>query len=198
MSLIDHHDLFTGSTRDGWTFIVVNRPIPNAAHILTGAGFTARTHRGRTLYLLPPEKAKDAHAHAGPAIYGLMTHTVDVINLAWTTREDHVTPAVVTICFTDTAVTATVTAATGHAEVLLTQLGFTATGTQRQYALPAGLAEHDALIAVVRAEAYLLADDISVHVDLGIATVQDIPPAPSRPGPVPAPPATPPVKRHSR
>jgi hypothetical protein len=62
MAVTDHHDIFIGSTDDGWTFVVVNRPIRNAARILTGAGSTVRMIEGRTLYLLPPETAEDAQA----------------------------------------------------------------------------------------------------------------------------------------
>ncbi|MER5211068.1 hypothetical protein ABT063_10895 [Streptomyces sp. NPDC002838] len=199
MALTDHHDVFIGSTGDGWTFVVLNRPLRNAAHILTGAGFTAREHQGRTLFLLPPETAEDAHERAGVAAYGLMAHTLDLVDLAWTTRQHGATPSRepdVTIRFTDHAVTAT--AATGQADAILVQHGFTPAGAKRQYALPPGLGERDALSAVVRAEAHLYADGISVRIDLGIATTQDIPPAPSRRGAAPAPPPTTPVKRRSR
>ncbi|MDO0936413.1 hypothetical protein QQY66_33695 [Streptomyces sp. DG2A-72] len=199
MALIDHHDVFIGSTGDGWTFVVLNRPIPNAAHILTGAGFTAREHQGRTLYLLPPETAEEAQERASVAAYGLMAHTLDGVDLAWTTRQHGATPSRepdVTIRFTDHAVTAT--AAPGQADAILAQHGFTPAGAKRQYALPPGLGERDALMAVVRAEAYLYADGISVRIDLGIATTQDIPPAPSRPGAAPAQPPTTQVQRRSR
>ncbi|MET9832788.1 hypothetical protein ABZ078_26590 [Streptomyces sp. NPDC006385] len=104
MALIDHCDVFIGSTGDGWTFVVLNRPIPHAARILTEAGFTAREHQGRTLYLLPPKTAQDAHERAGVATYGLLAHTLDLADLAWTTRH-HGTSAApqpdVSIRFTD-------------------------------------------------------------------------------------------------
>lgn len=199
MALTDHSDVFIGSTGDGWTFVVLNRRIRNGARILTGAGFTAREHQGRTLYLLPPETAQDAHERAGVAAYGLMAHTLDLVDLAWTTRQHGATPSRepgVTICFTDHAVTAT--AATDQAAAVLAQHGFTPAGAKRQYALPPGLGESDAVSAVVRAESHLYADGISVRIDLGIATPQDIPPAPSRPGAAPAPPLAPPVRRRSR
>ncbi|MGW7169956.1 hypothetical protein ACWGH3_32700 [Streptomyces sp. NPDC054884] len=199
MALTDHHDVFIGSTGDGWTFLVLNRPLRNGARILTGAGFTARAHQGRALYLLLPETAEDAHERAGVAAYGLMAHTLDLVDLAWTTRQHGATPSRepdVTIRFTKHAVTAT--AATGQADAILAQHGFTRAGAKRQYALPSGLGERDALSAVVRAEAHLYADGISVHIDLGIATTQDIPPAPSRPGATLAPPPTTPVQRRSR
>ncbi|MEU9246957.1 hypothetical protein [Streptomyces sp. NPDC048385] len=200
MALTDHHDVFIGSTGDGWTFVVLNRPIRNAARILTGAGFTAREHQGRTLYLLPPETAEDAHERAGVAAYGLMAHTMDLVDLAWTTRQHCAGPAappVVAIRFADGSVTAT--AATDQADAVLAQHGFTpAEAAARQRQLPPGLGEQDALSAVVRADAHLYADGISVRIDLNIATCQDIPPPPSRPGPTPAPPSTTPVKRRSR
>ncbi|MEU9189253.1 hypothetical protein AB0D14_32855 [Streptomyces sp. NPDC048484] len=199
MALTDHHDIFIGSTDDGWTFVALNRPLPRAARILTAAGFTARQHQGRTLYLLGPETAEDAHERAGVAAYGLMAHTLDLVDLAWTTRQHGATPAArpeVTIRFTNDAVTAT--AATGRAGAVLARHGFTPAGAKRQYALPPGLGERDALGTIVRAEAHLYADGISVRIDLGIATWQDIPPAPSRPGAAPTPPPTPPVNRRSR
>ncbi|MEV0641624.1 hypothetical protein AB0I77_43230 [Streptomyces sp. NPDC050619] len=199
MALTDHYDVFIGSTGDGWTFLVLNRPLRNAARILTGAGFTAREHQGRTLYLLPPGTAEESQERAGVAAYGLMAHTLDGVDLAWTTREHGASPVGqpdVTIRFTDHAVT--ITAATGQADAVLAQYGFIPAGAKRQYALPPGLGERDALMAVVRAEAHLDADGISVRIDLGIATTQDIPPAPSRTGAAPAPVPTTQVQRLSR
>ncbi|MFI6808142.1 hypothetical protein ACIBO6_24530 [Streptomyces luteogriseus] len=52
--------------------------------------------------------------------------------------------------------------------------------------------------AVVRAEAHLYAHGVRVHVDLGIATTQDIPPAPSRTAATHAPPFTTQVQWRSR
>ncbi|CAM5569982.1 hypothetical protein [Streptomyces aurantiogriseus] len=199
MALTDHHDVFIGSTGDGWTFVVLNRRIRNAARILTGAGFTAREHQGRMLFLLPPETAEDAHERAGVSAYGLMAYTLDLVDLAWTTRQHDASPAAqpdVSISFTDDKVTAT--AATDQAAAILVRHGFTSAGAKRQYGLPPRLGERDALSAVVRAEAHLYADGISVRIDLGIATTQDIPPAPSRPGAEPASPPTTQVQRRSR
>jgi hypothetical protein len=198
MALTDHHDVFIGSTGDGWTFVVLNRPLRNAARILTGAGFTAREHQGRTLYLLPPETAEDAHERAGVAAYGLMAHTQDLVDLAWTTHHPSTDGAEreATIRFHDGTVTAT--ALTDRAGDVLTQHGFTPTETTGEYTLAAGPGAADAVNAVVRAEAHLYTHGVRVHVDLGIATTQDIPPAPSRPGAAPAPPPTTPVQRRSR
>ncbi|MEU6904267.1 hypothetical protein ABZ935_02720 [Streptomyces coeruleorubidus] len=199
MALIDHADVFIGSTDDGWTFVVLNRPIRNAARILTGAGFTPREHQGRTLYLLPPEIAEDAHERAGVAVYGLLAHTHDLVDLAWTTRQYSGNSAAqpdVTIRFTDRVVTAT--AATEQAATILAQHGFTPTGAKRQYTLPPELGESDGLSAVIGAEAHLHVHGISVRVGLGIATLHDIPPAPSRPSATPAPPSTTQGQRRSR
>ncbi|MGC5041293.1 hypothetical protein ACPXCS_38080 [Streptomyces sp. DT190] len=199
MALIDHADVFIGSTDDGWTFVVLNRPIRNATRILTGAGFTSREHQGRTLYLLPPETAEDAHERAGVAAYGLLAHTHDLVDLAWTTRQQSTSPTAqpdVTIRFTDRVVTAT--AATEQAAAILAQHGFTSAGGKRQYTLPPQLGESDALSAVIGAEAHLHVHGISVRVALGIATLHDIPPAPSRQGAPPAPPSTTQAQRRSR
>lgn len=197
MAVTDHHDIFLGSTDDGWTFVVLNRPIRNATRVLTGVGFTVRIHQGRPLFLLPPEAAPDAHELAGIAAYGLMAHTMDLVDLAWTTRQPTTTSAPeVTIRFTGQ--TACATAATDQAGAVLVQYGFAPAGTPRQYELPAGLSERDMLSAVVRAEAHLHADGIGVRVDLGFTTVQDIPLSPRPTGATPAPPPTDRAPRRSR
>ena len=199
MSLLDIPDVFIGSTDDGHTFVVLNRRIRDTDRLLTEAGFLTREHLGRTLYLLPPGTAQDAHERAGIAMYGLLAHTHDLVDLAWTTRQDGATPSHepdVAIRFTDHAVTAT--AATGRADAVLVQHGFIPAGAKQQYALTPGLGDRDVLSAVVRAEAHLYADGISVRIGLGIATPQDIPPASSRPGAAPAPPPTTQVQRRSR
>ncbi|MGW5366982.1 hypothetical protein ACWER6_01110 [Streptomyces sp. NPDC004009] len=51
---MDIPDVFIGSTDDGHTFVIINRRIHDADRLLTEAGFLAREHLGRTLYLLPP------------------------------------------------------------------------------------------------------------------------------------------------
>lgn len=199
MALIDQSDVFIGSTSDGWTFVALNRPIRNAARILTRAGFTARKHQGHTLYLLPPETAEDAHERAGIAAYGLLAHTMDFVDLAWTTRQHGASPATqpaVNIRFTDHAVTAT--AATDTARALLARHRFTPSADGSLYVLAARLSERAVVSTVVQAEAHLHADGISVRIDLGFATLQDIPPAPPRPGTAPSPPSTTPVQRRSR
>ncbi|MFC9131397.1 hypothetical protein ACFT4A_31790 [Streptomyces sp. NPDC057099] len=109
MAFTDHPDVFVGATDDAWTFVILNRRIPGAARMLTGAGFTARQHLGRTIYVLPPETAEDAHERAGVAVYGLMAHTMDLVDLAWTTRHHGPERAEldVSIRFADGTVTAT-------------------------------------------------------------------------------------------
>ncbi|MBZ3904411.1 hypothetical protein [Streptomyces griseiscabiei] len=197
MAVTDHHDIFIGSTDDGWTFLVVNRPIRNAARILTGAGFTTRTLEGRTLYLLPPETAEDAHERAGIAAYGLMAHTMDLVDLAWTTRHASAdgAPYEAVVRFHDGTVTAT--ARTDRASEVLAQNGFAPAEASREYTLPAGLSEHDAVNALVRAETHLHSCGIPVRVGLGIPTVQDIPPPSSRPAATPTP-LPPDQTRHRR
>ena len=87
MAFIDHHDIVIGSTDDGHTFIVINRPIRAAHRILTQNGFTAREHQGRTLYLLPPgTSTQDAHDRAGNALGDLLAHIMDFVDLSSTTR----------------------------------------------------------------------------------------------------------------
>ncbi|MFI9755729.1 hypothetical protein [Streptomyces collinus] len=198
MAFTDHPDVFVGSTDDAWTFVILNRRIPGAGRVLTGAGFTARQHQGRTVYLLPPEAAEDAHELAGVAVYGLMAHTLDLVDLAWTTRKPESGPVTPDVSLRITDATVTATTATGQAARVLIENGFTPTGAKGQYTLPHARDERDALGAVVRTEAHLHADGIRVRVDLGIATWQDIPPPPSRPGAAPTPPYTPPGKRRSR
>ncbi|ULR48490.1 hypothetical protein [Streptomyces deccanensis] len=197
MALTDHHDIFIGSTDDGWTFVIINRPIRNAARILTSAGFTARTHQGRTLYLLPPETVEDAHERAGIAAYGLMAHTMDLVDLAWTTRYPSTGGAEPDATFRFHDGTVTATALTDRASEVLAQNCFAPTKASREYALPAGLSERDAVNAVVRAETHLYSYGIPVRVGLGIPTLQDIPPAPSRPAATPAP-LPPDQARHRR
>jgi hypothetical protein len=68
----------------------------------------------------------------------------------------------------------------------------------RRYALLSGSGERHALSGVVCPEAHLYADGLGVRVDLDVATVQDIPPARSRPGAAPAPPSITQAQRRSR
>ncbi|MBT2527558.1 hypothetical protein J7E91_19545 [Streptomyces sp. ISL-99] len=75
MPLLDIPDVFIGSTDDGHTFVILNRPIRDAERLLTEAGFLAPEHLGRRLYLLPPGTAQDTHERAGIAMYGLLAHT---------------------------------------------------------------------------------------------------------------------------
>ncbi|MBE1599871.1 MULTISPECIES: hypothetical protein [Streptomyces] len=121
---------------------------------------------------------------------------MDLVDLAWTTRYPLTTDAEpeATMRFHDGTVTAT--AITDRARDVLIQHGFTPTKATREYTLPAELGESDALGAVVCAESHLYTLGASVRVGLGIPTLQDIPPAPSR---RPATPATPsPDQAHRR
>ncbi|MCW8379781.1 hypothetical protein [Streptomyces justiciae] len=128
MSFVDHADVFIGSTGDAHTFVVLNRPIRGADRLLTGAGFTARTINDRNIYLLAPTTSEEANERAGIAMYGLLSHTHDLVDLSWTTRRSPHTPGPEPdLCFTLTDTALTATAATNEARSLLEQHGFTPT-----------------------------------------------------------------------
>ncbi|CAL9416995.1 hypothetical protein [Streptomyces sp. enrichment culture] len=198
MALTDHHDVFIGATSDGHTFLVLNRPVPQAPQMLTDAGFTARRLHGRTVYLLPPDTAEDAHERADVAAYGLMAYTHDLIDLAWTTRRPGPAQDRPDVAFRIADGVFTATAATDAAHDVLVRHGFLPTDQTRHYLLPDALSERTSLSAVVSAEAHLHAHGVSVHVDLGIPTVQDIPPAPPRTNPEPRPAPNSAVTRRTR
>jgi hypothetical protein len=118
MALVDHHDVFIGSTDDGHTFVVLNRPIPAARRILTKAGFTAHDHHGRTVYLHPPGTAPDTRERAGVAMYELLAYTMDFADLSWTVSGPDSTSRLesdVDFRFTDATVTATASTAESRA-----------------------------------------------------------------------------------
>ncbi|MFC9431432.1 hypothetical protein [Streptomyces sp. NPDC056987] len=172
--------MFVGSTGDGHTFLVLNRHINGADRLLTEAGFTARAHHGRTVYL-PPGTADDAFERARAAAYQLLAHTMDFVDLAATTRWNPAHPRPepdVHFRFTDGAATATT--GVDRAGVVLTLHGFTPGAAGTPYALAPGLDERDAVNTVARAEAHLYAEGFGVSIDLGIATPEVIPPAPGR------------------
>ncbi|MEV7795541.1 hypothetical protein AB0O68_26645 [Streptomyces sp. NPDC087512] len=198
MSLLDIPDVFIGSTDDGHTFVIINRRIHDADRLLTEAGFLAREHLGRTLYLLPPGTAQDAHDRAGVAMYGLLAHTHDLIDLCWTTRWSPGSPVAdpeIRFHFCDGAVA--VTARTAAARSLLERHGFTPNGSS--YRPPDGLDERRLLGAVTAAETHAYTHGLSVRVDLGIPTPSDIPPAPRRPSAAaPGSPTTPAARRRTR
>ncbi|MCP3821381.1 hypothetical protein NLX86_25780 [Streptomyces sp. A3M-1-3] len=177
MTFADHHDVFIGSADDGWTFAVLNRRIPAADAILTRAGFTAREDHGRSVYLLPPGTSEDAHERAGMAMYGLLAHTMDFVDLASTTRGP-ISKAAVHFRFADGTVTAT--AATDKASGILTQHGFIPSEDPARHVLPADMGEREAVNTVVRAEAHLYAEGLGVRIDLGIPTPAAIPTAARR------------------
>ncbi|MEU6227512.1 hypothetical protein [Streptomyces sp. NPDC047042] len=196
MSFVDQPDVFIGSTGDAHTFVVLNRRIRGANRLLTGAGFTARTVNGRTVYLLPPTTSEEADERAGIAMYGLLSHTHDLVDLSWTTRRSPHSPRPepdLRFTLTDTALTAT--AATAEARSLLEHHGFThRDGTSYEATAPVN--ERDLLDTVVRAESHAHADALCVLVELGIPTPDAIPAAPQRtPASVPGGPATRPTRR---
>ncbi|GAA2442374.1 hypothetical protein GCM10010433_49400 [Streptomyces pulveraceus] len=197
MSLVDVPDVFIGSTDDDHTFVVLNRPLRGARRMLIAAGFAARTVGGRTVYLLPPGTPEDANEKAGIAMYGLLAHTHDLVDLSRTTRWNPKGPAPgpdLRFAFTGPVLTAT--AATDEARSLLGRHGFGPSLDGTSYGLVTPVDELGLLSAVVRAEAHAHADGIGVRIDLGIPTPDAIP-APPRPAsfPVPGSPAGPTRRR---
>ncbi|QNT91939.1 hypothetical protein HEP81_01610 [Streptomyces griseofuscus] len=200
MSLLDFPDVFIGSTDDGHTFVVLNRRIRDADLLLTEAGFLPREHLGRRLYLLPPGTAQEAHERAGMAMYGLLAHTHDLIDLSWTTRwsPDHraVDPD---LHFQFGDGTVAVTAKTTSARSLLEQHGFAPTAGGSLYRPQEGLDERGLLGIVTAAEAHAYAHGLSARVQLGIPTPADIPAsARRRPTAGTGPQTTPSVRRRTR
>ncbi|WP_167501685.1 hypothetical protein [Streptomyces malaysiensis] len=196
MSLLDIPDVFIGSTDDGYTFIVLNRRVRDADRMLAEAGFLAREHLGRTLYLLPPGTAQDAHERAGIAMYGLLAHTHDLVDLSWTTRwsPDHPV-ADPDLRFQIGDGTVAVTAGTTTACSLLEQHGFTPTTNGSSYRPPNGLDERGLLGAITAAETHAYTHGLSVRVGLGIPTPADVPAARLRPAPAVTGSPTPPSAR---
>ncbi|WP_185908693.1 hypothetical protein, partial [Streptomyces sp. WAC02707] len=143
--------------------------------IFRAAGFSPREHLGRTIYLLAPG-TPGTGARTGDAIAQLLPHTLDIVELAWTS---HYRPAGasapdtrITVCGTDVAATTT----TPRAHPLLLQAGFTKrrNGTLQ---LADNMDEDEVVDRIVRTEAHLLAEGLLVRVDLGIATPDVFPPA---------------------
>ncbi|MFJ4572049.1 hypothetical protein ACIP4W_11555 [Streptomyces sp. NPDC088846] len=199
MSFIDIPDVFIGSTDDDHTFVVLNRPIRGANGVLTAAGFTARKLHGRTVYLLPPGTPEDANEKAGIAMYGLLAHTHDLVDLSRTTRWNPQEPAPdPDLRFTFTGPVLTADAATDEARSLLEQHGFAPSAGGTSYGLVTPVDEPSLLSAVVRAEAHAHADGIDVRIYLGMPTPDAIP-APPGPAssPVPGSPAAAPTRRRT-
>ncbi|MGP8298240.1 hypothetical protein ACTPOK_09870 [Streptomyces inhibens] len=200
MSLLDIPDVFFGSTDDGHTFVVLNRRIRNADRLLTDAGFLAREHLGRTLYLLPPGPSQDAHERAGLAMHGLLAHTLDLVDLSWTTRWSPGTPEAdpdLRFQFTDGTVTAT--AETTTARSLLEQHGFALAADGSSYQPQPGLDQRGLLGAVSAAETHAYTHGLTVSVGLGIPTPMEIPAAPRRASSAPpSPPSGPATRRRPR
>ncbi|MFF4531691.1 hypothetical protein ACFY1P_20765 [Streptomyces sp. NPDC001407] len=179
MALTDHNDVFIGSTDDAHTFVLLNRAIPGGHRILTAAGFSPHEHLGRTVYLLPPEERGDAASdRTSTAMAQMIEHTLDIVELAWTTTFHSPVPTGrpevhIQIC----GATVMATADTDRARAVLAQCGFVAQG-DGVLRLPDGVDEPEAVGRIVRAEAHLLVDGCTIRVDLGIATPADLPPAP--------------------
>ncbi|MFI9039794.1 hypothetical protein [Streptomyces sp. NPDC053726] len=176
MSLLDIPDVFVGSTDDGHTFVILNRRVRDAERLLTEAGFLAREHLGRRLYVLPPGTAQDTHERAGIAMYGLLAHTHDLVDLSWTTRWNPDPPAGdPDLHFQFGGGTVAVTAATATGRSLLEQHGFIPGADGSSYRPRDGLDERGLLGVVTSAEAHAYADGLSARVHLGIPTPADLP-----------------------
>ncbi|WP_406220662.1 hypothetical protein [Streptomyces decoyicus] len=163
MALTDHHDVFIGTTADGVTFIVLNRHFQDAERVLTKAGFTADQ--------LAPELAEEVNDRAGLAVYSLLAHTTDLVDLSGTTRWGSAGPSSepeLYFRFVNGTVTATAKSDTSRA--LLTMHGFTRTAGSSSYRAPAGLGERALVNVVVRADSHAFVNGLSVRIDLGIAT----------------------------
>ncbi|MER6566955.1 hypothetical protein ABT288_12350 [Streptomyces sp. NPDC001093] len=178
---MDVPDVFIGSTDDGHTFVALNRPMRGANRLLVNAGFAARRVNGRTVYLLPPTTSEEANERAGIAMYGLLAHTHDLIDLSWTTRWSLAAPQPEPdLCFTFTGTALTATATTAEARSLLEQHGFTPSADGTLYRPATPLSEPEQLGTVVRAESHAYAHGIGVRIELGIPTPEAIPALPCR------------------
>ncbi|MFD3910086.1 hypothetical protein [Streptomyces sp. NPDC058603] len=182
MSFVDLPDVFVGSTADAHTFVILNRRLREADRLLTDAGFTAREHNGRTIYLLPPGTPQDTNERAGIALYGLLARTHDVVDLSWTTRWNPQGPLPgpdLRFQLADGTVTATARPSTARS--LLEQHGFSLAADGSSYRPPPGLDQSGLLGAVTAAETHAYTHGLGVRVDLGIPTPADIPSAPHHP-----------------
>ncbi|MER6331118.1 hypothetical protein ABT298_17685 [Streptomyces sp. NPDC001034] len=200
MSFLDIPDIFIGSIDDGHTFVILNRRIRDADRLLTEAGFHPREHLGRRLYLLPPGTTQDVHERAGTAMYGLLAHTHDLVDLSWTTRWSPDQPdGEPELHFEFGDGTVSVTASITTARSLLEQHGFVLTADGASYRPRDGLDERGLLGAVSAAEAHAYTHGLSARVRLGIPTPADIPAsARRRPSAVTGPRTTPSTPRRTR
>lgn len=198
MTIMDVRDVFIGSTDDGHTFVILNRRILNADRLLTEATFLSREHCGRSLYLLPPGAAQDAHERAGVAMYGLLAHTHDLVDLSWTTRwSPDQSPGEPELHFQFDNGTVTVTAQTATARSLLEQHGFIPMADGVSYRPRDGLDERGLLGAVTAAEAHAYAHGLNARVRLGIPAPADIPANGRRPAATTGPRTTPSARRRT-
>ncbi|MET8577348.1 hypothetical protein [Streptomyces sp. NPDC005012] len=201
MAITDHHDVFVGATDDGYTFALLNRPLRAGPRILTDAGFIAHGHGGRTTYLLAPSTAQEAHTRAGDALADLLEHTLDIVDLAWTTRWHPAGRPAPDVRFRFSHSAMTATAETSNGQSLLEAEGFILSADQITYQPPSGMDERALVNTVVRAESHAHAKGLTTRINLGIPTPADIPAAPrrgSRSSTRPSPPSTPTPQRPAR
>lgn len=177
MTFIDHHDVFVGSTDDGFTFAILNVDNPKVPKVLTDHGFTPRPIHGRTIYLLPSDiRPRDAHVRVQQALYSLCSHSSDIVDLSQATRwwAPDAPPTVVRFDLSGGRVCATADPTVKAAAEVLTRHGFTATETG--YVLPTGMSERAQVHAVYRADIRLWTRGLGCEMALGIPTPDQIPP----------------------
>lgn len=177
MTFIDHHDVFVGSTDDGFTFAILNADNPKVPRVLTDHGFTPRAIHGRTIYLLPPGiHRRDAHTRVQQALYSLCSYSSDIVDLSQATRwwAPDPPPTVVRFDLSGGHVSATADPAVGAAADVLTRHGFSAAATG--YVLPNGMSERAQVHAVYRADMRLWTRGLGCDMALGIPTPDHIPP----------------------
>lgn len=171
------HDVVVGSTDDGHTFVLINANLPGAQRIMEDARFTPHEHRGRIVYLLSPEDLGDrAFKRTGEAMDWLFEMTMDVVDLAWTARENPIPADAVDVRFKVSGDTATAHTSSLKAQPILALAGFVADGGTHR--LPAGLQQRDALTRIASADAHLSTEGITSRIQLGIKSPADLPPVP--------------------
>ncbi|AUH40544.1 hypothetical protein CXR04_10050 [Streptomyces sp. CMB-StM0423] len=189
--------MFIGSTDDAHTFVVINRRIPDADRMLAEAGFQAREHHGRTLYVLPPATAQSSHERAGAIMYGLLAHTHDLIDFSWTTLwspDRPVSNPDLHFRFSDNTVSVTAKSATARS--ILEQHHFIPMADGASYRPPDKLSKRGLISAVTLTDGHAHAHGLDVRISLGIPTLADIPAAPhGQSSDIAAPPATPRPRR---
>ncbi|MBB0244197.1 hypothetical protein FNQ90_08775 [Streptomyces alkaliphilus] len=163
---------------------------------MTRNGFTARRHRGRPLYRLPPDvPAQEVHDRLGTAMSDLFAHTLDLVDLSSTTHwsSDPLPPMAAHFDLSVGQVVATVRSEA--AREVVEQHGFARTSTG--HVLSGEPGERESVTALTRAGTHLWSLGLRAEVTLGYPAPDAIPPAPGQAG-VTVPPPAPAPRRHVR